>query len=508
MTQVAEVLRTVAPKAKANYMAAFAQGDSLLRKHDITTRDRLAHFLAQVLHETGGLVREWENMNYSASRLCEVFGQGRHSAGITLAEAYALAYDQPAIAERVYGLGNPRKAQELGNVQPDDGFRYRGGGLMQTTGRANYRRMGQRCGVDFEIAPELIVSAAHALKPALAEWSEKRLNSFADVNDLLSISRAINLGNPRSERVPNGLQDRATWFAKVRPLMERIDFAATPAVSTASDADTPSLGPVPATKIADLLAGRVLSLGDSGPPVRAVQLALAKLGYDLKGTGYFGGATDTAVTDFQRRHALEIDGEVGRETAAAIDRAVARPKSRPASDRIKVVAPGGERPLWLIEGLKWRNTEEAAGPLDNPQILDWARQEGGTIAKVYRNDSIPWCSLYANMVLTKVGLRGTETLWALDWAKWGIELPGMAVGAFAPMKRDGGGHIAIVVGRDQHGNLMCLGGNQSDCVNIRPFPAERPLSFRWPEEVSPPPRIGFERLPLVRSDGELSRNEQ
>ncbi len=153
-----------------------------------------------------------------------MFGQGKHSAGITEAEAHALAYDQPAIAERVYGLGNPRKAQELGNIQPDDGFRYRGGGLMQTTGRANYRRMGQRCGVDFEAAPELIVSAAHALKPALAEWSESRLNAFADANDLLSISRAINLGNPRSQRVPNGLQDRATWFAKVRPLMERIDF--------------------------------------------------------------------------------------------------------------------------------------------------------------------------------------------------------------------------------------------------------------------------------------------
>jgi len=51
------------------------------------------------------------------------------------------------------------------------------------------------------------------------------------------------------------------------------------------------------------------------------------------------------------------------------------------------------------------------------------------------------------MVLTKVGLQGTETLWALDWSNWGTRLPGPAVGAFAPMKRQGGGHIAIVVGR-------------------------------------------------------------
>src|SRR5689334_6281858 len=175
MTRAINVLRTLAPAAKPNYLAAFAQGDALLAEHDITTPDRLAHFLAQVLHETGGLSIEWENMNYSAERLCEVFGAGRHSAAITPDEAQALAHDPAAIAERVYGLGNPGKAQELGNTEPGDAFRYRGGGLMQTTGRANYRRMGEHCGVDFEATPGLVVSAAHALKPALAEWGECRL---------------------------------------------------------------------------------------------------------------------------------------------------------------------------------------------------------------------------------------------------------------------------------------------------------------------------------------------
>src|SRR6185503_11952740 len=136
------------------------------------------------LHETGGLALEWENMSYSAERLCEVFGVGRHSAAITPEEAETLAHNPAAIAERVYGLGNPRKAQELGNTEPGDGFRYRGGGLMQTTGRANYRRMGEECGVDFEQTPDLIVSAQHALKPALAEWTSNGLNEFADCNDL------------------------------------------------------------------------------------------------------------------------------------------------------------------------------------------------------------------------------------------------------------------------------------------------------------------------------------
>jgi hypothetical protein len=54
---------------------------------------------------------------------------------------------------------------------------------------------------------------------------------------------------------------------------------------------------------------------------------------------------------------------------------------------------------------------------------------------------------------------------------------------------------------------MCLGGNQSDAVNIKPFPADRPVSFRWPKEVPPPARTGLETLPLVSSDGRVSVRE-
>ncbi len=76
---------------------------------------------------------------------------------------------------------------------------------MQTTGRANYRRMGQKCGVDFEGQPDLVLAPEHALKPALCEWTDARLNAFADCDDILSISRAINMGNPRAPRLPNGM---------------------------------------------------------------------------------------------------------------------------------------------------------------------------------------------------------------------------------------------------------------------------------------------------------------
>ena len=69
-----DVLRQVAPKASPIYLAAFDSGDSLLRQHQITTPHRLAHFLAQILHESGGLTLEHESMNYGAERLLEIFG--------------------------------------------------------------------------------------------------------------------------------------------------------------------------------------------------------------------------------------------------------------------------------------------------------------------------------------------------------------------------------------------------------------------------------------------------
>lgn len=254
--------------------------------------------------------------------------------------------------------------------------------------------------------------------------------------------------------------------------------------------------------IATLVAGGLLRLGDQGDAVRAVQLVLAHLGYPLKGTGYFGGATDAAVTDFQKRQAIDADGEVGPMTAAALDTAVA---AKDAGKR--VLPPESARPLWLQAALGWVGTKEQPGSGDNPVILNWAKDEGGEIAAEYTHDAVPWCALFANQVLHQVGLKGTGTLWALDFAKWGQKLAGPAVGCFAPMKRSGGGHIPIVVGRDQLGNLMCVGGNQSDAVNIKPFDPDRVIAWRWPIGVALPANVGIGLLPIVRSDGRLSSNE-
>ena len=84
MSRATDIVRKVAPKARENYSLAFERGDSLLKSHGITTPPRLAHFLAQVLHETDGLTIEWESGSYSAPRLLQIFGVGNYSTGVTL----------------------------------------------------------------------------------------------------------------------------------------------------------------------------------------------------------------------------------------------------------------------------------------------------------------------------------------------------------------------------------------------------------------------------------------
>lgn len=265
MTRPIDIVRKLCPKAKPSYAAAFEAGDALFASHGINTPLRLAHFLAQAFHETGGLSIEWESGQYSAARLLQVFGGDHHSAALTPKEAERLAYKPEAIFERVYGPGNPKKAHELGNTQPGDGYRYRGGGILQTTGRANYRRMGQKCGVDFEAHPDLVLSAAHALKPALIEWSEGNLNAAADRDDLRTITRRINGGY-------NGLAERADWFRKIRPLIDNVDLKPSPPPpSSPPDIDPPPPVSAPKSQPVARPVAAVAGIGAAGAVAAAQQ---------------------------------------------------------------------------------------------------------------------------------------------------------------------------------------------------------------------------------------------
>lgn len=173
---------------------------TVLTEYGITTLNRRAHFWAQLAHESN-LVPRRENMNYSASRLLAVFP--RYFNPIT---AYQYARKPEAIANRVY-------ANRMGNGQESsgDGWKYRGGGLIQDTGKSRYRRLSSVLKVDLLKNPDLLLDEANAIVAALDFWELNNINRLADTEDGVSdkairaITRVINGGF-------NGLEDRKNNF--------------------------------------------------------------------------------------------------------------------------------------------------------------------------------------------------------------------------------------------------------------------------------------------------------
>lgn len=248
--------------------------------------------------------------------------------------------------------------------------------------------------------------------------------------------------------------------------------------------------------IAPLVTSKILRLGMSGPDVKELQLALAKLGYPLNGTGYFGSATDTAVEQFQRRAGLDPDGDVGTSTARAIDIALAAPQ-RGAIATPPALEVG--RPLWLQCSLSHLGLHEGVGAKDNQELIADIR----TVAPDYQHDATPWCAGWVSFCFAKSGIKPSKSpLWALSYAQgWGAKLIGPAVGAVAVKTRAGGGHVTFVAGRNKNGILACCGGNQDDSVNISEYAAAAfNMGFFWPKDV-PLPKTGISSLPIVNSSG-------
>lgn len=109
--------------------------------------------------------------------------------------------------------------EDLGNTQPGDGKRFMGRGLIQITGRSNYADVGARLGLDLAGHPELAEDPHVAVETACDYWSAHGLNHWADADDVLSLSRAINCGNPHSTRTPNGYAERQVATARARTVL-------------------------------------------------------------------------------------------------------------------------------------------------------------------------------------------------------------------------------------------------------------------------------------------------
>lgn len=165
----------------------------------ITDLNERAMFMAQMSHESNGFKRLTENLNYKPARLLAIFPSKFDS----LEDAQAVVGGgQSAIAERVYG-----NRQSLGNVHPGDGYRYRGRGIVQLTGRTNYRRAGQAIGVDLEADPDKAAILDVAVKAALWFWKDKDIGRHARQGNVEKVTLLINGGKI-------GLADRKREYAE------------------------------------------------------------------------------------------------------------------------------------------------------------------------------------------------------------------------------------------------------------------------------------------------------
>jgi len=331
-----EIIRKIAPRARQDYIDALVGGCATFEKYAINTPTRMAHFLAQVTHETGGLTIVRENLNYTAKRIGQVWP--------SRPEAKKFAGNPQGLANCVY---NGRMGNRKGS---NDGWLFRGGSFMQTTGRDNYERLEKETGLPFASKPETIEDPRAALVAAC--WELAKFCSYADKGEkgLRAVSNGINRGNPASSALPIGWTDRQLCYQK--------------AVNALGACEAP--------------ADDILELGDHGEAVEALQSRLLALGYVVgKVDGVFGARVRAAVLAFQAENDLTTDGRVGPATLAKLnsDQAVAMPLGDRANEGAKELLAAGSTTIKITKMMKAAATVGgAAAPVvvtaDNTGLLD------------------------------------------------------------------------------------------------------------------------------------------
>jgi len=171
------------------------------KKYEIVTPIRQAHFIGQCAHESNWFRHITENLNYSANGLMAIWG----SRFPTIEIANQYARNPEKIANKVY-------SGRMGNTEDGDGWKYRGRGVIQLTGKENYMRCGDALGIDLVSFPDLLTTEKYASLSAGWFWHRKALNQIADKGladaTITEVTRRINGGT-------NGLQDRIYKTKKV-----------------------------------------------------------------------------------------------------------------------------------------------------------------------------------------------------------------------------------------------------------------------------------------------------
>lgn len=198
MTPTIEHLKAAKVKDPAKWIDAIV---ATCQEFEINTPQRIAAFLAQTSHESGGYTMLTENLNYRAATLAAcwpnrfaVLGADKkpikeNGKLVPTAVANSIAGKPELIANLVYSsrMGN-------GPAESGDGWAFRGRGLKQLTGRDNVTRCGRDLGVDFASNPDLLLEPIYAARSAGWFWKTNKLSVFADVEDIKGMTKKINGG--------------------------------------------------------------------------------------------------------------------------------------------------------------------------------------------------------------------------------------------------------------------------------------------------------------------------
>lgn len=251
----------------------FSAMSLLFPKYEINTPPRIAGFVAQCGHESQNFKTLEENLNYSAEGLNRTFPKYFIRAG---RDAQAFHRQPEKIANIVYAnrMGN-------GDTASGDGWKFRGRGVIQLTGKDNYSRFAKYVGKSLDETIEYLKTKQGALESACWFWHTNGLNQIADSGDIVAMTKRINGGTI-------GLEDRQKHYRHALAVLGGKAVAA-PATTT------------------------TLRRGDKGPQVVNMQRALG-----IAADGDFGPGTETALKRWQAANGLTADGVAGPKTLAKL----------------------------------------------------------------------------------------------------------------------------------------------------------------------------------------------
>lgn len=202
----------------------------------ITDPKERAMMLAQLDHESGLRARS-ENLNYSSvERIRKTFGSNKGISGMSDADVAKLVNNPEALANIVYADKNRGAKHKMGNTEAGDGYKYRGRGMIQITGKANYEKYGKLLGIDLVGNPELANDPKIAAQIATAYWKENRLGDAARAGDVKSVTQVINGGQ-------NGAADREAKYAKYLAETGKAGAASDGSVTQVASATQTSVSP-------------------------------------------------------------------------------------------------------------------------------------------------------------------------------------------------------------------------------------------------------------------------